>query len=235
MEREGGRGDYITLDDPTQLAAARRAPAPSSTGSTSGLFSTRSSAHRSCSYRSRPRWTVTADPGDSFHRFHQCPLRALGGRRPGRQDGGVDALAVLRCRAGGRPTGQFVEWLFSARPELPDRDPLDRSALASRLVAGGYPEAVERRGATRPPVRQLPDDDPRADICGLADIGRLEQLPALLTSIRASLQGPAQQERAQPGPGHPQYLHRSLPGPAGPCVPGQASSRLAQPGCSRGW
>jgi uncharacterized protein len=184
--------DYVTLDDPTELAAARRDP--------SGLIG-----------RFDGRLIV-----DEVQRAPELllPIKAAvdRDRRPGRflltgstnvlfEPTLADALAgrmevltlwpLSAAELGGRLPTRFVDWLFAADPDLPERERLTRSALVARVVAGGYPEAVERE----PPRRGRWFSNYLAtilerDVRGLADIDRLEQLPALLTSIALRSRGP---------------------------------------------
>ncbi len=144
------RGAYVTLDDPTELAAARNDP--------SGFID-----------RAGDRLVL-----DEVQRAPELflPIKAAvdRDRRPGRflLTGSTNVLfgpAVADALAGrmealtlwpfstaeleGRPSGRFVDWLFSSRPELPDPGSLTREELVSRVIAGGYPEAVEREEERR--------------------------------------------------------------------------------------
>lgn len=184
--------DYVSLDDPTELAAAREDP--------SGFIA---------------RFD---DPVilDEVQRAPELflPIKSAvdNDRRPGRflLTGSTNALLVPAladalagrmevltlwplslAELGGRPESRFVEWLFAVDPELPAEPGLDRSDLVTRVLAGGYPEAVEREGARRDRwyVNYLTTILER-DVRGLADIERLEQLPALLTSVALRTRGP---------------------------------------------
>jgi len=192
LAEHGHSAEYVTLDDPTELAAARSDP--------SGFVAR------------------FGDPViiDEVQRapglFLSIKAAVDQDRRPGRflLTGSTNALlipAVAEALAGrmevltlwplslaeleGRPGARFVEWLLAPEAELPGEVGIDRSDLVARVVAGGFPEAVERATArrTRWFVSYLTTILER-DVRGLADIERLEQLPALLTAIALRARGP---------------------------------------------
>lgn len=188
----GYDAEYLTLDDPTELSAAQADPV--------GFVE-----------RLGERAIL-----DEVQRAPELflPIKAAvdRDRRPGRflLTGSTNALlvpAVADALAGrmevltlwplsmaeleGRPSGEFVEWLFAPDPSLPDRVGVERSELVARVVAGGYPEAVERdeRRRARWFANYLTTILER-DVRGLADIERIERLPALLTSVALRSRGP---------------------------------------------
>lgn len=91
----------------------------------------------------------------------------------------------------GRPDAAVVETLLSEHPQLPEAG-TSREDLAARLVQGGFPEVVQRRGDARRKawfdnyLRTLLERDIRA----VADISRLGQLPSLLTAVALRSRGP---------------------------------------------
>jgi predicted AAA+ superfamily ATPase len=83
-----------------------------------------------------------------------------------------------------------VEMLFgSERPKL--RWPVERGELADRMVRGGFPEAVEREDESRREqwfssyVTTILEREVRA----VADISRLEEMPALLIALALRSRG----------------------------------------------
>jgi predicted AAA+ superfamily ATPase len=189
----GYEAEYVTFDDPTELAAARQDP----TG-----------------YVERFADPVILDEAQRAPEIF-LPIKASvdRDRRPGRflLTGSANVLlgpAVAEALAGrmealtlwpfstaeldGRPEDRFVEWLFADDPPLPSRKPMSREQRVGGLVAGGFPEAVARN-----------DDERRRswfanylgtilerDVRAIADIERLDQLPAVITAIALRSRGP---------------------------------------------
>jgi predicted AAA+ superfamily ATPase len=191
LAKEGRRAAYVTLDDPTELASARRDPV---------AFVERFSGPAVI---------------DEVQRAAEIllPLKAAvdRDRQPGRflltgsanvllvpeiADALAGRMEVLRlwpfsaAELEGRPAG-ILDWLFS-RQEPPSTDCLDPEQLVARLLTGGYPEAVARRNDKRRSswfasyLTTILERDVRA----MADIERLDQLPALLTSVALRSRGP---------------------------------------------
>lgn len=187
------RAEYVTFDDPTELAAARRDPVG---------FVDQFDDH------------VILDEVQRAPELF-LPIKAAvdRDRRPGRflltgsanvllvpsiadaLVGRVEVLTLWPFSAAelqGRPNGRILDLLFADRPALPRVETVDRPQLIDRLLRGGYPEAVER------------DDEERRrqwfsnylttilerDVRALADIERLEELPTLLTAIALRSRGP---------------------------------------------
>lgn len=194
LAEHGHRAEYVSLDDPTELAAARRDPV---------AFVDR--------FTDRAILDEVQRAPELF-----LPIKAAvdRDRRPGRflLTGSANVLlapAAAEALAGrmevltlwpfsaaelaGRPGNRFVEALFAggSEPSAP-RQAIERSELVAKLVAGGFPEAVEREDEQRRRqwfasyLTTILERDVRA----LADIERLEQLPAVLTAIALRSRGP---------------------------------------------
>ena len=193
LAERGHKASYVTLDDPTVLAAARADPGgfvdqfqePAIIDEVQRAPEVFLPIKAAVDRDRRPgRFLLT---GSANVLFEPTVADALAGRMD------VSTLWPLSvAELGARPLSpSFLDWLFSARPELPDLDPLSRAELAPRIAAGGYPEAIERKGERRGRwfASYLATILER-DVRGLADIERLEQLPALLTSIALRSRGP---------------------------------------------
>jgi predicted AAA+ superfamily ATPase len=187
----GHQAGYVTLDDPTELAAARLDPsgfieqfeAPVIIDEVQRVPELLLPIKAAVDRDRRPgRFLLT---GSANVLFEPTVAEALAGR--------MEVLTLWPFSAAeleSRPATRFVDWLFAARPKFPDLKVLGRSELVSRVAAGGYPEAVERKGERRGRwfASYLATILER-DVRGLADIDRLEQLPALLTSIALRSRG----------------------------------------------
>jgi predicted AAA+ superfamily ATPase len=192
LAERGYPAEYVTLDDPTELAGARNDPV---------------------SFVERFSAPVVFD---EIQRAPELllPIKAAvdRDRRPGRflLTGSANVLfapSVAEALAGrmevltlwpfstaeleGRPGGRIVDLLFADEPRPPAAE-LSTEGLVSRLLAGGYPEAVARKDGER--RRQWFSNYLNTilerDIRAMADIERLEQLPALLTAIALRARGP---------------------------------------------
>ncbi len=189
----GHQAEYVTLDDPTELAAARRDPVgfverfddrvilDEAQRAPELFLPIKAAVDRD---RRPGRFLLT---GSANVLFAPAVAEALAGR--------MEALtlwpfssAELEARSGAR----FFEWLFADRPDLPNAPPLGRAELVSRLIVGGFPEAVARSDDERRQrwfssyLTTILERDVRA----LADIERLEELPALLAAIALRSRGP---------------------------------------------
>jgi hypothetical protein len=188
----GYQAEYVTLDDPSVLAAARRDPV---------------------GFIDQFDDSVILDEVQRAPELF-LPIKAAvdRDRRPGRflltgsanvllipsvADALVGRVEVLTlwplstAELQGRSGERFFEWLFAKRPTLPRGDAIDRPQLIDRLLRGGYPEVVERSEDRRRRwfsnyLTTILERDVRA----LADIGRLEELPALLTAVAQRSRGP---------------------------------------------
>lgn len=82
-------------------------------------------------------------------------------------------------------TTNLVDWAFTAaRP--PAAPPETREALAGRIAAGGYPEAVQRPPARRPAwFRSYITTILQRTVRDIADIDRVHELPRLLSVLAA--------------------------------------------------
>jgi len=189
----GYEADYVSLDDPTELAAARRDPV-----GLVGRFGNRvilDEVQRAPNLFLAIKASVDRDrrpgrfllTGSANVLFAPAVAEALAGR--------MEALTLWpfsSAELAGDPGWRFIERLFGDDIEPFTPEPVSRAELVSRLVAGGFPEAVERA-----------DDDRRSrwfssylttilerDVRALADIERLEELPAVLTAIALRARGP---------------------------------------------
>jgi predicted AAA+ superfamily ATPase len=192
LAERGHAADYLTLDDPTELAGARNDPV---------------------AFVERFSGPVVFD---EIQRAPELllPIKAAvdRDRRPGRflLTGSANVLfvpSVAEALAGrmevltlwpfstaeieGRPGGGFVDLLFADAPASPVAK-LSTERLVSRLLAGGYPEAVARKDGERRRQWFLNylNTILERDIRAMADIERLEQLPALLGAIALRARGP---------------------------------------------
>lgn len=87
---------------------------------------------------------------------------------------------------------QFAKLLFDPGAAPPDPAPFGREDLVRRILAGGFPEAIERSEPERRAqwfTNYLTTILER-DVRSMADIARLEQLPGMLTAISLRSRGP---------------------------------------------
>lgn len=189
----GHEAEYVTLDDPTELAAARRDPV-----AYVDRFGDRAiidEAQRAPELFLPIKAAVDRDrrpgrfllTGSANVLFAPTVAEALAGR--------MEALTLWpfsSAELGERDGKQFLQWLFGDGSGPPVSAPLERGELAARLLAGGYPEAVERTDDER---RQRWFSSYLAtilerDVRALADIQRLEELPAVLSAVALRSRGP---------------------------------------------
>lgn len=189
----GHEAEYVTLDDPTELAAARRDPVAfvhrfedrviiDEVQRAPELFlPIKAAVDRD---RRPGRFLLT---GSANVLFAPTAAEALAGR--------MEVLTLWpfsSAELAGRGGGGLLEPLFGGGVDQSATAPLARTELISRLMVGGYPEAVERT-----------DDERRRrwfssylatilerDVRALADIQRLEELPAVLTAVALRSRGP---------------------------------------------
>jgi predicted AAA+ superfamily ATPase len=191
-DRHGG-GAYVNFDDPTLVASVRADPV----GFVQDLSGTvildevqrvpevflpiKAEVDRD---RRPGRFLLT---GSANPLFIPDVAEALAGR--------MEVLTLWPFSAAeleGEEELRFTSLLFDPDARPPDSAPRDREALARRILAGGFPEAVERS-----------DPDRRArwfasylttilerDVRSTADIARLEQLPSILSAIALRTRGP---------------------------------------------
>lgn len=192
LSQQSHPAEYVTLDDPTQLAGARNDPvafverfagpvildeiqrAPEL------LLPIKAAVDRD---RRPGRFLLT---GSANVLFVPAVADALAGR--------MEVLTLWPFSAAeldGRPGDRIVELLFADEPRPPIAEQ-STDRLVSRLLVGGYPEAVARKDDQR--RRQWFSNYLNTilerDIRSMADIARLEQLPALLTAIALRGRGP---------------------------------------------
>lgn len=189
---EGPPPSYISFDDPAELAAAQADPG----GFVAGLSD-----------------RVVLDEAQRVPDLF-LPIKASvdRDRRPGRflltgsanplfipvvADALVGRVEVLTLwpfsgvELEGRPDAAVAEAFLAERPQPPEVS-TSREELAARLVQGGFPEAVRRHDAGR---RKAWFDNYlttilERDVRAVADISRLEQLPAVLSAVALRSRGP---------------------------------------------
>jgi len=192
LAEDGHPAEYVTLDDPTELAGARKDPvtyierfagpvildeiqrAPEL------LLPIKAAVDRD---RSPGRFLLT---GSANVLFVPAVAEALAGR--------MEVLTLWpfsTAELEARPAERIVDLLFADRPRPPISE-LSTDELVSRLLAGGYPEVVaceddERR---RQWFSSYLSTILERDVRTMADIARLEQLPAVLTAIALRARGP---------------------------------------------
>lgn len=193
LAARGHRAEYVTFDDPTLLAAAHRDPVGfvdqfddhvifDEVQRAPELFlSIKAAVDRD---RRPGRFLLT---GSANVLLVPSVADALVGR--------VEVLTLWPFSAAelqGRPEGRILDLLFADRPAFPRVEAVDRPQLIDRLLRGGYPEAVERDDEER--RRQWFSNYMTTilerDVRALADIARLEELPALLTAVALRSRGP---------------------------------------------
>jgi predicted AAA+ superfamily ATPase len=192
LAERGYPAEYVTLDDPTELAGARNDPV-SFVERFSGpvvfdeiqrapelLLPIKAAVDRD---RRPGRFLLT---GSANVLFAPSVADALAGR--------MEVLTLWPLSTAeieGRPGGGIVDLLFAHEPRPPVAE-LSTEGLVSRLLAGGYPEAVARKDGERRRqwfsnyLSTILERDVRA----MVDIERLEQLPALLSAIALRARGP---------------------------------------------
>jgi predicted AAA+ superfamily ATPase len=189
---EGSPPSYISFDDPAELAAAQADPA----GFVAGLgdrvvldeaqrvpdlfLPIKASVDRA---RQPGRFLLT---GSANPLFIPVVADALVGR--------MEVLTLWPLSGielAGQPDAAVAEAFLAERPQLAEAS-TSREELAERLVQGGFPEAVRRHDAGRRKawfdnyLTTLLERDVRA----VADISRLEQLPAVLSAVALRSRGP---------------------------------------------
>jgi predicted AAA+ superfamily ATPase len=185
--------DYLSFDDPTVLAAARADPV----GFVNGLAESAilDEVQRAPELFLPIKAAVDRDrrPGRFLLTGSANPLFI-----PAVADALVGRMEVLTlwpfsaAELEGRPERRPTELLLAEQPRLPERLGANREKLAARLVRGGLPEAVRRDDSDRRGrwfssyLTTILERDVRA----IADIARLEQLPAVLTAVALRSRGP---------------------------------------------
>lgn len=186
-------GEYVSFDDPTALAATRADPAGflAGLGETAVLDEVQRAPELFLPIKAavdrdrRPgRFLLT---GSANPLFVPAVAEALAGR--------MEVLTLWPFSAAeleGRPRERLARQLLAEQQPPPVRGGRQSLALPARMVRGGFPEAVER-------------DDPERrgrwfssylttilerDVRSIADIARLEQLPAVLTAVALRSRGP---------------------------------------------
>jgi hypothetical protein len=87
--------------------------------------------------------------------------------------------------------GRAVDWLLDEDERPPASPPTPREELLERLVRGGFPEAVARRGRRRDDwLAAYLTAIVQRDLRDLASIERLAEMPSLLASLAARVRAP---------------------------------------------
>ncbi|MGE5280768.1 MAG: ATP-binding protein [Chloroflexota bacterium] len=192
LAEHGFRAEYVTLDDPTELAAARSDPVsfvdrfdgPAILDEVQRAPEIFRPIKVTVDRDRRPgRFLLT---GSANVLFVPSVADALAGR--------MEVLTLWPFSAAelqGQPEKRFVELLFGDEP-APKVAKLELGDLVSRTLTGGFPEVVAREDDERRRawfsnyLATILDRDVRA----MSDIERLEQLPALLAAIALRSRGP---------------------------------------------
>ena len=185
-------GSYSSFDDPAMLAAARTDPAGfvESLGDRAVLdevqrvpeifLPIKAAVDRD---RKPGRFLLTGSANPLF--VPDVP-EALAGR--------MEVLTLWPFSAAeleGREGFRFAELLFDPEAGLPVAEPVEREDLTRRILAGGFPEAVERSEPERRGrwFSSYLTTILERDVRSLADIARLEQLPNMLSAIALRTRG----------------------------------------------
>jgi hypothetical protein len=190
---KGHAAEYVTLDEPIELAAARRDP----TGfidrfdgpvildeiqrAPELFLPIKAAVDRD---RTPGRFLLT---GSANVLLIPSMADALAGRVEVRT---LWPLSAAELR--GRPDESFVELLFGDDPPRAPAAAQSEAELISRLLTGGYPEVVARADEERRSrwfsnyMTTILERDVRA----LADVERLEELPMLLSALALRSRGP---------------------------------------------
>ncbi len=190
-DRHGG-GLYLSFDDTTLIAAVQADPA----GFLKGLSGTVviDEAQRVPELFLSIKAEVDRDrrPGRFLLTGSANPLfipdvaEALAGR--------MEVLTLWPFSAAeieGNAGLRFTRLLFDAHAKRPNPDPIDREALVTRILAGGFPEAVERTDPERRGrwFASYLTTILERDVRSMAGIARLEQLPSMLSAIALRTRG----------------------------------------------
>lgn len=188
----GDHGSYLSLDDAAVLAVARDDPMAFIEG--------------------REGTTIIDEVQRAPELFMRIKLSVDRDRRPGRflvtgsanplfGPEAAEALAgrmevltlwpLSTAEIEGRPGIALVQSLLEEDAPPPIPSPVDREALITRILRGGFPEAIEREDGVRRArwfssyLTAILEREVRA----LVDIARLEQLPAVLTYVALRSRG----------------------------------------------
>lgn len=186
LDRSGSQAEYVTFDDPTQLAGARRDPVGFIDACDGPVILDEIQRAPELFLPIKAAVDRRREPG-RFLLTGSANVLAL----PAVADALVGRIEVLRlwplsrAEIEGRPAARFVELLFAQRPDLPRPVSLGRRELIESVVRGGYPEAALGRddGRRRRWFVSYLSTILDRDVRGLADIERLEQLPSVLAAI----------------------------------------------------
>lgn len=189
---EGSGAQYLTLDDPTIVAAAR--------GNPKGFIDGLSAPVIIDEIQRAPELLLPIKLAVDRHRqpgsfiltgsANILTLPTVAESLAGRME-----VLTLRPLSQGEITGQqevFIDALFAQRFKLPGKPlPEDRSALFARIRTGGYPEVVARKAEARQRAwfKSYITTILQRDIRDLANIEGLVDLPRLLALLAARAGG----------------------------------------------
>ncbi|HKH64779.1 MAG TPA: ATP-binding protein [Solirubrobacterales bacterium] len=190
---DGADTEYLTLDDPTLLAAARSDPSAFVEGL--GEASIIDEVQRAPEVFLPIKAAVDRDrrpgrfllTGSANPLFVPAVAEALAGR--------MEVLTLWpfsEAELAGRPERNIARLLLGdGQPQTP-YSPTNREDLVTRIVRGGFPEAVARESSDRRGrwFSSYLTTILERDVRTIADISRLEQLPRLLTALALRTRGP---------------------------------------------
>jgi predicted AAA+ superfamily ATPase len=188
----GHRAEYVTLDDPTELAGARSDPVAFVDRFDGPVIL--DEVQRAPEIFRPIKVVVDRDrqpgrfllTGSANVLFVPPVADALAGR--------MEVLTLWPFSAAeleGRPEGRFLDLLFGDESTLRVAE-ASPGELVSRLLTGGFPEVVARGEGERRRAwfSSYLGTIFERDVRAMSDIERLEQLPALLTAIATRSRGP---------------------------------------------
>lgn len=188
-----GGGVYVNFDDPTLIASVRADPVSFVEGLSGTVIldevqrvpevflPIKAEVDR---HRRPGRFLLT---GSANPLFIPNVAEALAGR--------MEVLTLWPFSAAeleGQEGFRFASLLFDSDAGPRDTMPFDREDLARRILAGGFPEAVERSDPERRArwFGSYLTTILERDVRSMADIARLEQLPGILSAIALRTRGP---------------------------------------------
>lgn len=189
---EGSGAQYLTLDDPTVLAAARGNPKGFIDGVATPVIIDEIQRAPELLLPIKLAVDRRRAPGSFIltGSANVLTLPIVSESLAGRME-----VLTLRPLSQGEIAGQgetFINKLFAPKFKLPAKPPLEeRAALFARMMTGGYPEAVARQTETRRQAwfKSYITTILQRDIRDLANIEGLVDLPRLLALLAARAGG----------------------------------------------